>query len=131
MTPRASDEIARAARRERPPPLPDAPGEAAAGQAAAVGSARDGTCLKLEDVFAAMRETLRGAQECAHALEVKDEDIEDVRLPVDALGYTQNGCSQTFRCGTTLQKTVSDIVTGNVDPLQASWCKVQVASCKW
>ena len=81
MTPRASDEIARAARRERPPPLPDAPGEAAAGQAAAVGSARDGTCLKLEDVFAAMRETLRGAQECAHALEVKDEDTEDVRLP--------------------------------------------------
>ena len=37
--------------------------------------------LKLEDVFAAMRETLRGAQECAHALEVKDEDTEDVRLP--------------------------------------------------
>ena len=26
---------------------------------------------------------------------------------------------------------VSDIVTGNVDPLQASWCKVQVASGKW
>ena len=102
---------------------------------------------KLEDVFAAMRETLRGAQECAHALEVKDEDTEDrgprmsdnliACSPVHALGFGvyakwllanvslwHNASEDRVWC------LVSDIVTGNVDPLQASWCKVQVASCK-
>lgn len=89
-------------------------------------SARDD--VSLEDVFAGMRETLRGAQEHAHASEVKDEALEEVRLPVDALRFTQAGCSRSFSCGTTIQQTASEIANGNVDPLKAPWCRLRVVN---
>jgi len=62
-----------------------------------------------------MREKLRGDQ--AQASSAKEEAFEDVRLPVDALRFTQRSCKAVFRCGRSLEQTANELANGTLHPL--------------
>lgn len=75
----------------------------------------------LEAIF----EELRGKLAIARTTDVKDEDFETVRVPVDALRFTQWGCSDRFRCGTPVSEAVDLFVKGS-NPADLPWCMLRV-----
>ena len=61
----------------------------------------------------------------ARTHDVKDEDSETIRVPVDSLRFTQRGCSDRFQCGRLVSETVDEFVRGS-DPAELPWCVLRV-----
>ena len=61
----------------------------------------------------------------ARTHDVKDEDSETIRVPVDSLRFTQRGCSDRFQCGRLVSEAVDEFVRGS-DPAELPWCVLRV-----
>ena len=86
-----------------------------------------GKCVnsKGEDVpLEAVLEGLRGEYR-THSDDVKIEEYETVRVPVDSLRYTQATCSSRFRCGKPVDETIREFAMG-LDPTSVDWCMLSV-----
>ena len=81
-----------------------------------------GEAVTLEATF----EELQRRMAIEAADNVKDENFETSRVPVDSLRFTQWSCSRRFRCGRPVSEAVEKFVRG-AEPSELPWCQPSVA----
>ena len=73
----------------------------------------------VDRILIGMRKVLRGSM--MQAPEVLKQQFEAIRVPVDALRYTQKSCRAVFTDGRPLKKMAHDIATGLEVPTSSWW----------
>lgn len=82
-----------------------------------------GTDVAPDRIFAEIRLCLLAEE--SELAKVKEETLDPLTLPVDALRFTQHGCSGKFKCGRSVSETIKLFVQG-LQPTTQSWCILDV-----